>query len=239
MKIAVLSDVHGNEIALDYIIEDMKHQNISKSIILGDVVIKGPMPLEVIRKLQKLEILGWIKGNTDMWFEEIEADWKPSSANEQELYQYYKYAKDNLNTNIISFIKNLPFSHTLEINKTKILCVHGSPKSATQQMDGSIPEDEIRQAIIDVTENIILCGHTHCPFIGELDEKKLFNVGGVGISFDGDNRASYGILDCSENGIELVIRRIEYPVNELLRLAKEKNFPNFDAYANTMLNAIR
>lgn len=239
LKIAVLSDIHGNELALDYVIEDMRRLNISKCIILGDIVIKGPMPLEVITKLEKLEILGWVKGNTDMWFEELDEEWTPSSSKDQELYRYFKYAKDNLNPDRISFINGFPLKHVIELDKTKILCVHGSPKSVTQQMGASIPEEEIRQAIIDVNEDIILCGHTHCPFIGEVDGKKIFNVGGVGISFDGDNRASYGILDFSGDGVELINRRINYPVTELLRVAKERNFPNFNAYANTMLNATR
>lgn len=239
MKIAVLSDIHGNAIALDYVIEDMKLQNACKCIILGDVVNKGPMPAEVMVKLHELTVIGWIKGNTDAWFEEVDDDWKPSSPKEEENYRYLMYSRDNLSMDTLSFLKELPHSLSIELYKKKILCVHGSPRSNTEGMDASAPEEEIKQAIIDVDKDIILCGHTHCPFIGEIGGKRIFNAGGIGISFDGDSRASYGILVFSENGVEFVNRRVVYPVEQLLNIANERNFLNFDAYANTMLNATR
>lgn len=96
MRIAVLSDMHGNGIALNCVINDMKKQNINKVIILGDVVMKGPMPSEVMKELKKLDIVTWIKGNTDEWFKEINEDFKPKNNNEKELYEYYKYAETKL-----------------------------------------------------------------------------------------------------------------------------------------------
>jgi predicted phosphodiesterase len=68
MKVAVLSDIHGNGIALNCAIRDLKNIGINKVIILGDVVMKGPMPLQVLELLndKALEILAWIKGNTEM-----------------------------------------------------------------------------------------------------------------------------------------------------------------------------
>ena len=98
MKIAVLSDIHGNGIALDYAINDLKSLGIKKIIILGDIVMKGPMPSQSIEILKDkdLEILAWVKGNTDLWFEEITDSWIPSTKSENKLYLYYRYAKDNL-----------------------------------------------------------------------------------------------------------------------------------------------
>lgn len=239
MKVAVLSDIHGNGIALNYAIRDLKKLDINKVIILGDVVMKGPMPSQVLEMLndKELEILAWIKGNTDMWFEEYSENYIPSSDKENELYLYYKYAKENLKEDQILFIKNLPLEYSFMLNGIKILCVHGTPKSIVEAIDDSVSEDEIKKAIYGVKEEIILCGHSHTSFIGEVDGKKIFNVGSVGNSLDGDNRISYGILDFSQKEIKLVNRRISYPINEIINISNKDNFPFLDEYKSIVSNA--
>ena len=85
--------------------------------------------------------------------------------------------------------------------------------------------------------DIILCGHSHCSFIGEVQGKKIFNTGSIGNSLDGDNRASYGILDFSNGNVQLINSRISYPTAELIEIAEKNNFPNFSEYKNIIMNA--
>ncbi len=237
MKIAVLSDIHGNGIALNRVISDMKKQNINKAIILGDVVMKGPMPRKVMEELKELNILAWIKGNTDEWFKEVTEDFKPKTNNEKELYEYYKYAETKLTEEDKEFISNLPVISSLIINDLKILCVHGTPQSIVEAIDGSVPIEEIKEIIKDVKEDIILCGHSHCSFIGEVEGKKIFNVGSIGIPFDKDNRASYGILDFSNEAVKLINRRVNYSIDEVIITAEKNNFPYLVQYENMLRNA--
>ena len=237
MKIAVLSDIHGNGIALNCVIEDIKRQNIDKIIILGDVVMKGPMPMQVLESLRKFDVLAWIKGNTEMWFEEINEKWIPETNKEKELYSYYMYAREKMQLEDIAFINNLPLEYTLTYNNVKILCVHGTPKSIVEAIDGTVPVEDIKEIIKDVDEDIILCGHSHCSFIGEVQGKKIFNTGSIGNSLDGDNRASYGILDFTDGNVQLINRRISYSINELVEVAEKNNFPNFSEYKNIIMNA--
>ena len=89
MKIAILSDIHGNSIAFDAVISDIESLNISEIVFLGDLVVKGPSPLEVFTKLKDLKPLCWIKGNTDTWFAEINDNWIPTTNQEREIYQDY------------------------------------------------------------------------------------------------------------------------------------------------------
>lgn len=239
MKIAVLSDIHGNGTALSYTIKDLKKSGIKKIIILGDVVMKGPMPYEVLEMLNEsnLDILAWIKGNTDMWLDEVSESWIPLSYKEKSLYSYYKYAMANLNEEQVSFIKSLPFQCSLRLQGADILCVHGTPQSIVEAIDGSVPEDEIRKAVKGAGEQVILCGHSHTVFIGETDNKKIFNVGSIGNSLDGDNRISYGILDFSGNELKLVNRRISYPLDEIIEKAYKNNFPFPDEYKRIIMTA--
>lgn len=238
MKVAVLSDIHGNGVALQYAINDLKSLGIKKIIILGDVIMKGPMPsqsLEMIKD-KDLEIIGWIKGNTDLWLEEITDIWIPSTRREKELYSCYKYAKDNLEEEQIAFLKELPLECSINLNGISILCVHGTPKSINEAIDSSVPEEEIKKAIKGVEEQVILSGHSHTSFIGEVDDKTIFNVGSIGNSLDGDNRISYGVLEFVEGRINLVNRRISYPVDKIIKIAIDNKFPLIDEYKSVILN---
>jgi len=237
IKIAVLSDIHGNGIALNYVVEDIKRQNINKIIILGDVVMKGPMPMQVLEGLKKFDVLAWIKGNTEMWFEEINENWIPETNREKELYSYYMYAREKMKPEDIAFINNLPLEYKLTCNSVKILCVHGTPKSIIEAIDGTVPVEDIKEIIKDVDEDVILCGHSHCSFIGEVQGKKIFNTGSIGNSLDGDNRASYGILDFTDENVQLINRRISYSIKELVEVAEKNNFPNLSEYKNIIMNA--
>lgn len=230
MKIAVLSDIHGNGVALNYVLRDMERQEITKAIILGDVVMKGPMPTEAMKKLKRLDVIAWIKGNTDLWFEEINEKDEPKTDNEKKLYSFYSYAKKNMTNEDVKFINDLPVEYSFTYNGIKILCVHGTPQSIVEAIDGSVDIEDIKEAIKDVKDDVILCGHSHCSFIGEALGKKIFNVGSIGNSLDNDNRASYGILDFSNRHVELINRRISYPVDEILENAEKNNFPYFDEY---------
>lgn len=239
MKVAVLSDIHGNAVALNYAIKDLKSFRISKIIILGDVVMKGPMPSESLEILRNsdLEIVAWVKGNTDLWLEEITDSFIPSTKREKELYTYYKYAKDNLEEDQLLFIKELPLECSITLNGVKILCVHGTPQSIVEAIDGSVSEAEMKRAVKGVKEQVILSGHSHTSFIGEVDNKKIFNVGSVGNSLDGDDRISYGILDFTDNEMKLVNRRISYPLNEVIDMAVNNKFPYLEEYKKVILTA--
>lgn len=239
MKIAVLSDIHGNWVALRYALNDLKELGINKIIVLGDVVMKGPMPSHCIQMLKNddLEILGWIKGNTELWLEDFTDDFVPSSKNESELFSYYKYAIKNLSSEQLTFLKELPLQCSLNIEGTSILCVHGTPQSIVEAVDSTVPEEEVRKAIKGVKEQIILSGHSHTTFIGKVDDKTLFNVGSIGNPLDGDNRISYGIMDFSNGEVNLENRRISYPVEDVIEIAVEKDFPFVDQYRDVIRSA--
>lgn len=239
MRVAVLSDIHGNGVALQYAINDLKSLGIKKIIILGDVIMKGPMPLQSLEMLKDkdLEIIAWIKGNTDLWLEEITDVWIPSTRREKELYLYYKYAKDNLKKEQIVFLKELPLECSINLNGINILCVHGTPQSIVEAIDSNVSKEEIKKAIKGVEEQLILSGHSHTSFIGEVDDKMIFNVGSIGNSLDGDNRISYGILDFIEDRVNLVNRRISYPVGEIIKIAIDNKFPLLNEYKSIILNA--
>jgi putative phosphoesterase len=218
--------------------DDIRKEGIDNFIVLGDLVMVGPAPRSVMCAVHSLNPICWIKGNTDMWFEEMSSGWEPKTSREQQLFRYYQFAESKISKSDINFLSNLPIKKSVRVVDTDILCVHGSPRSVIEIMDDRVPIDEMKKMVEEVDETIVLCGHSHFPYIGLIRDKHIFNVGSVGRPLDGNFLASYGILDlsCSSNP-KCIIRRINYPVNKTIGLARESGFPNLDAYEFSLLNA--
>lgn len=237
MKIAVIADVHGNGCALEKVLEDIKSRAIEQFIILGDLVIKGPEPVSVLQMIKDVKPVCWIKGNTDMWFEELDGGWKPKTEKERELFEYYLFAKQRLSEEEITFLSGLPTEQPIDLMGTDILCVHGSPGSVVNGMDHRTSSHELELMVERVYQSIILSGHTHVPYVGDVKGKSIFNVGSVGLPSDGSNLASYGILDiCTGIAPKFEIMRVSYPISETIKIAKEQKFPNIHRYEQSLVN---
>jgi len=238
LRLAVLADVHGNIAALQCVIDDIRKEGIDKFIVLGDLVMIGPAPESVMCIVHALNPICWIKGNTDMWLEEMSYGYEPKTPREQDLFSYYRFAESKLTEEDKKFLSNLPITKSIRVEDTDIICVHGSPRSVTEIMDHRVPIGEMEKMVEEIDETIVLCGHSHFPYIGLIRDMHIFNVGSVGRPLDGNTLASYGILDLSSPGNpQCSIRRINYPVDKTIGLAREFGFPNLDAYEWSLLNA--
>lgn len=240
MKIAVLADIHGNLVALQRVIDDARSQGINQFVILGDIVMIGPDPGSVFRMIRELDPLCWIKGNTDMWFEEISDNTDPETLTQRdrELYAFFLFAKRNMKGDEIAFINSLPMTRTINIDELEILCVHGSPRSVLEMMDGRRSVEELGQMVRGVTEKVVLCGHSHHPYLGQVEGKQIFNVGSVGRPLDGDNCASYGIIELnSSKKPRFEIIRVQYSIIDTVSRAKKVGFPYYEKYEKVLTNA--
>ena len=238
MRFAILADIHGNDVALREVLNDVQLEGIKQFIILGDVVMVGPNPQLVMNTIKALNPTCWIKGNTDMWFEEITEDWTPSDERGEELYRYFKFCKDRLTREDKLFLTNLPIKESIKILGKSILCVHGSPRKANEIMDYRVPIEELEQMLDGVTETIVLCGHSHVPYVGTIAGKHIFNVGSVGRPLDGDKSASYGILDLSLlESPQFMVKRVNYSIDETIKISEQLNFPNMKKFKYTLESA--
>lgn len=225
--LAVLSDVHANTPALRAVAEDLRRRHVDAVAYLGDIVFRGPDPGGAIELLASLEPVAWIRGNTDEWYR--------AGATTRELGGYVAFGLEHLTRVQRVFLGELPVSAVTRVGETSVLCVHGSPRAQDENVRADSPLDEM---LAGVTEDVVVCGHTHLPFLGGAGAVVLLNVGSVGMPFDGDPRASYGLFTSAEDGVDVEIVRVPYDTREAARLAHEAGLPNAERYERAVREGI-
>lgn len=210
MKIAVLSDVHGNIRALESVLDDAKELGIDQFIFLGDLVFMGLDPQLCYDKLMSRRPLITIKGNTDSNLEEIEKNNIFHDPKDQ-LHKLIRYCDIRLQKESKNDLETWPISQKGEIDSIPFYFCHGTPYSFSE---GLTPDKEISLELSEKLGkegvSVILCGHTHIPADFYHKGIRIINPGAIGFSFDGDVRASYAILDVKNSEVDCKIRRVDY-----------------------------
>ena len=238
MRIMVISDVHANADAFRIVLDDITHQRYDDLFFLGDLFINGPEPENVYDMLDELHPSIWLQGNTDAWFAEIGSDdWKPASKMDVYFKSLHDYAKERLTAGKIMAVCARPAQQSIERSGVRILCVHGSPRSISEAVGPDLCDTELNFMLSSLEETILLCGHSHKPWIHEDGTRLVLNSGSVGFCLDGDPRASYGILDLSQEKPTCTIRRLKYDNGLVVKKLKENHFPITSRLESFILNA--
>lgn len=190
-KIAILSDIHGNIIALEKVVEDLERRQVDRVFNLGDHV-SGPLwPQETIRFLMAQDWLH-ILGNHDRQL--VTQDPKEFGLSDS-------YAFQRLNKDDLDWLRSLPARIELE---KEFFLIHGAPSSDTTYLLETIEQGRTRLAIQDEIARrlgeteflIILCGHTHVPRVVETSAGMLIiNPGSVGLPAYEDEFPEYHVVE--------------------------------------------
>lgn len=210
MRVAIVSDIHGNLTALEAVVADLRATAPDLILHGGDIADSGSRPREVVDLIRSL---GWngVVGNTDEMlttpgaFEafaarlpKLENIWKP-------LREMAAFTRDKLGEERLAWLRGLSQSHSGE----GIALVHASPESRWQAPFMHATDDELANAFSGLQQGIIVYGHIHTPFIrrpDNLQKRFVANSGSVGQSHDCDARASYLLIDDAVPSV----RRVEY-----------------------------
>lgn len=184
MKIAVISDIHGNIDALQAVLRDIKNRGIQEIYNLGDSLYGPLFPIETYELLVKGNIRS-IRGNCDR----ILLDNKTDNPTVQ-------YVQNLLGEEHREWISGLPFSLETE----DFYFCHGTPASDEHYMleamspNGSMLKgtDDILELVQGISQNIIFCAHTHIPRVVYLPNNKIIvNPGSVGLPAYEDDLPMY------------------------------------------------
>ena len=211
--LAALYDVHGNLPALEAVLEDAAAAGASRFVLGGDYALFGPWPAETVERLRPLDAQ-WIRGNGERWTAH------PKDAPWDDVVQgAIRASRAELGEEAVAELAALPESVT--VGDTRF--VHGSPASDVISFLPQ-PGDDDAAMLAGVTEDRLVFGHTHVQFQRHgAGGVELVNPGSVGMPFDGDHRAAYGLI--GDDG-EVELRRVVYDRVKSATAARER-FPDF------------
>lgn len=226
--LAILADIHGNRIALQAVLNDLERRGgADHMIVLGDLAVFGPDPGGVLTLLQAHEPIFHVCGNTDRYLVEERYPTIPGDESwRSQVLASFPWTASQLGQAGLNFLAQLLRRQFLNFTEEHpLLAVHGSPRSDEENIDPDTPEVELKRMLRDgLAYNLLLCAHTHVPLDRIVAEKRVVNVGSVGLPFDGDPRASYALIHLVPGGeYRVEFRRVAYEVeavvNELVAVA--------------------
>jgi len=236
MRIAIVSDIHGNRTAFEAVLADL--QQTSPDLVLhgGDLADGGSSPVEIIDCIRDL---GWegVLGNTDeMLFrpESLEEFARQSSAPPSlwtAIREMATATRTKLGEERIAWLSGLPRTQI----QGPLALVHASPESAWRAPAAEATDAELESIYGRLGQSIAVYGHIHRPYIRciagtKMAEMVVANSGSVSLSYDGDCRASYLLLD----GTSPTIRRVQYDVDEELKALSTCGLPHVDWIARSL-----
>lgn len=238
MKMALISDIHGNPVALEAVLADIAAQGGVDAVwVLGDLAALGPDPAGVLARLGGLQQARFVRGNTDRYL--ISADRPPptlaQAAEKPELLpQVIEIASSFawtlgalVATGWLDWMRELPLElETTLPDGTPLLGVHASP--GRDDGPGFAPDDndaEMLELLQSCQACLVCTGHTHLPFERRVGRWHVVNLGSVSNPLAADRRASYVMLHALEAGYRVEHRRVEYDWEAVIQLLEERAHP--------------
>lgn len=237
MKIAILSDIHGNLFALNSVLEDIKKNNADEIFCLGDLAMAGPEPNKTIDFVKKQN---WtiIQGNTDKMISEYsESVYNIIKENAPVMANALKNDVEIISKDNIDFLKHLPEELSFEREGVKILLVHGSPRRNNENIFPNLSNKQIDEIVSNVKENIVFCGHTHIPCGYQTDNGiTVINDGSVGRPFTENPEACYVLADFNNGSIFIEHRFVNYDKETSSRILAKRPFDGAERLAKILVN---
>lgn len=234
MRVAIISDIHGNQIALDAVLEDIARQPAIDSIVVaGDICLNGPCPRQVLETVQGLHC-PVLQGNVDM--EVVTA--APEKGSKKR--SVVAWTREQIGQSGIDYLASLPFSHTTFSPECgNLLIVHANPLNLEDHIPPDLSDRELEQLLgsLDPRVTALAFGHLHIAYIRRWGQLLLVDVGSCGMPRDKDLRASYAILTTSDFGWQAEIRRVEYNVQAVVKQIKTCGMPNAEKRARVLMEA--
>lgn len=236
MKIAILSDIHGNLIALNAVLKDLEKSTVDEIFCLGDLAMAGPEPNETIDFVKKQN---WtiVQGNTDKLIVDcslnnltMDKTIAPIMANALE-NDVKIISKENIN-----FLANLPEKLSLEREGVKILLVHGSPRRNNENIFPDLTNEQIDEIIADVKENIVFCGHTHIPCGYQTDKGiTVVNDGSIGRPFTKNPDACYVLAEFNNGTFTIEHKFVSYNKEKASEILLKRDFEGAEKLAGMLI----
>lgn len=236
MRVAFISDIHGNATALEAVLKDIENKVVDRIYVLGDLCFRGPEPkrsLELVRQLNTHVI----KGNADEWVVRGVNKGEVPDAALDIMNKERDWTVSQLDVESLGYLEKLPVKLALEFGGLKVKAFHATPDSLFEVVLPSESDELINNKMMEGDNaDIFIYAHIHKPFIRYIEGKCIMNIGSVGLPFDGMIKSSYGLIEINDDGWQISIVRVSYDVNKVIKQINESTYPNVELIRKILIN---
>lgn len=236
MRIALISDIHGNLAALQAVLRTLDREQVDRLVCLGDVAAMGPQPREALARLRGLAA-ALVLGNADAELLDPAATIDAAQTDDARRFaDMTQWAANQLDDADRAFIAS--FQPTVDVplpNGQRLLCCHGSPRGFDDVIVAATPDEELDGMIGTREAALYAAGHTHIRMLRAWRGREIVNPGSVGLAYrffpDGSVRvpawAEFAIVAATDEGtVEIALRRVPYDQEATVRAMHERGMPH-------------
>lgn len=219
MRIALLSDIHGNHYALQSVLDAVKQSQIDIILITGDFIGYYFWPAEVFELLSDWKIVA-IRGNHDKMLERAKRDNSYLERITEKYGSGLSIALEKLEERHVEWLLNLPDTTMYDALDEKILLCHGSPWKNDEYIYPDA-ENSSLERYLDLNVSYVLQGHTHYPMAKQVGDVTIINPGSVGQPRNRQPGAHWALLDTGANDIKHFCE--QYDCSRVVREARKRH----------------
>ena len=238
MRIGLISDIHGNLVALDTVLAELDQAGVEQIVCLGDLAVLGPQPAGVVDRIREWGI-ATVRGNVDDWLAPNQgpAAEPPESTQSIELSAW---TLAQLDASQIDFLRRLPLTRHVPLGDGRsMLCFHATADS----VDDITHAGEPGRVGEWPDEPMMACGHTHIQAMWRVGDQIWINPGSVGLPGIGPGTpglprnhnvswAEFAIIETDHRGMSVDMRRTELDIGAIWAAARATDMPHQDWWLN-------
>lgn len=238
MRLAILSDIHGNLIALDAVLADIQEQGgVDGYWILGDFSALGYDPVGVLERVTALPNASFTRGNTDRYI--ITGERPGPTVEEVQAHPQLVPRLAELSANFAwtqgfiqargwwNWLAELPLEARLILpDGTRVLGVHAAPGCDDGPgINPMLDEGALRELLAPAKADLVIVGHTHFPLERCVDGVRVLNLGSVSNPITPRLQASYALLEADTNGYQLQLHFVDYDRQAVIEAIQQISHP--------------
>src|SRR5258706_23020 len=237
MRLAILSDIHGNPLALDAVLADIQSQGqVDASWVLGDFAALGYDPVTPLEQVTALSHASFTRGNTDRYVVTGDLPVPPEKALQDptllpeviEAVRSFSWTRGYLSAaGWLDWLMSLPLEVRLTLpDGTRVLGVHASPgRDDGSGLQPTHSDAQLERKLAGCEADLVLVGHTHVPLDRQVGRVRAINLGGVSNPVTPGLQATYVLLDADEQGYRMQLRRVDYDREAAIRAIEHSRHP--------------
>lgn len=232
MRLALISDIHGNLLALQAVLKAIEEDGADQTVCLGDVASLGPQPKECLGLIRDLG-MPCIMGNHDAFM--LDPGLVHGYTGMEVITRSVDWGRARLDQADLDFVRTFAPKSILPLEQDReILLFHGSPGSNMEDILATTPPEELDRMLGGDEAEVVACGHTHIQMLRQHKGVLLVNPGSVGCPFKeyvagGPPTvmpfAEYAVVECREGALEVSLRRVALDKRALYHSVEESDFP--------------